>query len=67
MRGVVAVYGGFDAVERAWALSADPIFVTDSNGIVFLSNREDWLLKPVSEIDARFGTGGPHHAYRCHA
>ena len=56
--GVVAVYVGFDAVERTWALSADPIFVTDSDGIVFLSNREDWLLKPVSEIDARFGTEG---------
>ncbi|MAM12032.1 MAG: hypothetical protein CML23_16565 [Rhizobiaceae bacterium] len=58
LRGVVAVYVGFDAVERTWALSADPIFVTDSNGIVFLSNREDWLLKPVSEIDAKFGTVG---------
>lgn len=57
LRGVVAVYVGFDAVERTWALSADPIFVTDSNGIVFLSNRQGWLLKPASEIDARFGTG----------
>ncbi|MET3598703.1 sensor histidine kinase [Martelella mangrovi] len=54
LMGVVAVYVGFDAVERAWALSADPIFVTDSDGIIFLSNRQDWLLKPVSEIDAKF-------------
>ncbi len=58
LRGLVAVYVGFDAVERTWALSADPIFVTDSNGVVFLSNRPDWLLKPAAEIDARFGTGG---------
>ena len=54
LMGVVAVYVGFDAVERTWALSDNPIFVTDGGGTIFLSNREDWLLKPVSEIDARF-------------
>ncbi|AQZ53982.1 sensor histidine kinase [Martelella mediterranea] len=55
LRGVVAVYVGFDAVERTWALSANPIFVSDNTGTIFLSNRVDWLLKPVSEIEAKSG------------
>lgn len=48
--GILAVYVDFDPVEATWSLSTNPIFVTDRSGIVFLTNRPAWRLKPVSEL-----------------
>lgn len=48
--GILAVYVDFDPVEATWSLSTNPIFVTDQSGIVFLTNRPAWRLKPVSDL-----------------
>jgi len=48
--GILAVYVDFDPVEATWSLSTNPIFVTDRSGIVFLTNRPAWRLKPVSDL-----------------
>ena len=57
--GVIAVYVDFDPVEATWSLSTNPIFVTDQNGTVFLTNRPQWRLKPLSELMA--DTTSPGH------
>ena len=46
--GVIAVYVRFDQIEATWSLSANPILVTGSDGLIFLGNREDWQLKPLA-------------------
>lgn len=48
--GILAVYVDFDPVEATWSLSTNPIFVTDQSGIVFLTNRPAWRLKPASAL-----------------
>ena len=50
--GAIAVYVDFDPVEATWSLSTNPIFVTDQNGTVFLTNRPQWRLKPLSDLMA---------------
>ena len=67
--GVVVVYVGFDAIEATWSLSANPIFVSDPAGLVFLTNQAEWRLAPLETIvdgdlpEQRFtvaGTPVPH-------
>ncbi|MCR9136512.1 MAG: ATP-binding protein [Alphaproteobacteria bacterium] len=48
--GILAVYVDFDPVEATWSLSTNPIFVTDRSGLVFLTNRPAWRLKPASTL-----------------
>lgn len=48
--GILAVYVDFDPVEATWSLSTNPIFVTDRSGIVFLTNRPAWRLRPASTL-----------------
>ncbi len=43
--GVIAIYVNMDRIELTWALSNNPIAVTDSTGRVFVANRPDWRLK----------------------
>ncbi len=57
--GAIAVYVDFDPVEATWSLSTNPIFVTDQTGTVFLTNRPQWRLKPLSELMA--DTSSPGH------
>ena len=40
--GVIAIYVRMDQIEQTWALSANPIAVTDADGMVFISNRPAW-------------------------
>ncbi|RFC65223.1 sensor histidine kinase [Fulvimarina endophytica] len=42
--GYIAILVGFESVESTWALSKKPIFVTDRNGEILLTNR------PTGEI-----------------
>lgn len=56
--GAVAVYVDFDPVEAAWSLSTNPVFVTDPTGMVFLTNRPLWRLKPLDELMTSAGTPG---------
>ncbi|NRR29797.1 sensor histidine kinase [Oxalobacteraceae bacterium] len=54
--GVVAVKISLDEFERTWRSSNDPIVLADHHGIIFLSNRRDWVyrsLHPLAEATAR--------------
>ncbi len=48
--GVIAVYAGFEGIEEAWSLSTNPVFVSNESGIVILTNRPEWRLKPAALI-----------------
>lgn len=43
--GVVALKLSLDAIAETWALSRDPIVLTDARGIVMLSNIPAWLYR----------------------
>ena len=62
MIGVIIVYVGFDAIEAAWSLSANPIFVSDPSGTVFLTNRADWRLQKVGAIIRNEGGGARYRS-----
>jgi two-component system C4-dicarboxylate transport sensor histidine kinase DctB len=40
-----------ETVERDWQSLPDSVLVTDEHGIVFLTNRADWRLRPLSPLD----------------
>jgi two-component system C4-dicarboxylate transport sensor histidine kinase DctB len=40
--GMIAVFVPFEPIEAQWSLSSNPIFVTDTDDRVFLSNRREW-------------------------
>ncbi|MEJ6394739.1 ATP-binding protein [Gymnodinialimonas sp. 2305UL16-5] len=46
--GVVAVKLRVDVFERTWEESASTIMVTDTNNVVFLSDRIDWHFRTVA-------------------
>jgi PAS domain S-box-containing protein len=45
--GVVALKLSLDPIAKAWALLREPIVLSDSRGIVFLSNRPAWLYHGI--------------------
>lgn len=51
--GFIAVFVRFDQSEAAWSLSLNPIVVARGDGTIFLSNRPDWLLRPLFGDDGR--------------
>jgi histidine kinase len=48
--GVVVVKITLDTFEHEWADSGDTILLSDVHGIVFLSNREAWLYRPLRPL-----------------
>lgn len=48
--GVIAVKVGVDAPEAAWRGSEFRIFVTDPEGIVFLSSEPEWLYGSIQPL-----------------
>lgn len=48
--GVLVFKIDVDAIEDTWAGGDDQIIVTDPEGIVFLSSREDWLFRPLDAL-----------------
>jgi two-component system, NtrC family, C4-dicarboxylate transport sensor histidine kinase DctB len=48
--GVLVFKIDLDAIEDTWAGGDDQIIVTDPEGIVFLSSREDWLFRPLATL-----------------
>ena len=48
--GHIAILVGFESVESTWALSTNPIYLSDTAGRVFLSNRADWRLADASAL-----------------
>ncbi len=66
--GIVVIKGSIEMIEREIGFTGDEIvMVTDSNGVIFISNRPDWLYhtawqisqEKISEIAAsrQFGSG----------
>lgn len=55
--GVVAVKISLTEFERSWRSSVDPIVLADRHGVIFLSNRPDWVyhslqpLAPATEAE----------------
>jgi two-component system C4-dicarboxylate transport sensor histidine kinase DctB len=45
--GVLVFKIDLDAIETTWQGSGTPIIVTDPEGIVFLSGRQDWLFRAL--------------------
>lgn len=48
--GVVVVKTEFDALEAAWAISADRTFVTDAEGDVIISSQPERRFQPVPTL-----------------
>ncbi len=48
--GVMVVKVSFDALERSWSASPDPLLLLDSRGIVFLSSESEWLYQSRSPL-----------------
>lgn len=48
--GIVVVYVGFEGIEATWSLSTNPIFISDENDRIILTNRHDWRLKTASNL-----------------
>jgi PAS domain S-box-containing protein len=66
--GIVVIKGSVEMIERELGITEDEIvMVTDPNGVVFISNRQEWLYKTawkiseesIAEIAAsrQFGSG----------
>jgi two-component system C4-dicarboxylate transport sensor histidine kinase DctB len=51
--GVVAVKISLAEFERAWRSSEEPIALADRNGVVFLSNREEWKFHSLHLLNAQ--------------
>jgi len=49
--GVVVIKIDLDQIERAWAYEDLRILVTDTEGIVFLSYRPDWVSQTFGALD----------------
>lgn len=50
--GVVAVKISLADFERTWRSSDDTIALADSSGVIFLSNRPDWIYRSLHALDA---------------
>ena len=46
--GVVAVKVEFDKLEASWRAATSGVFVTDREGVVLLTSREDWRFRTTS-------------------
>ena len=57
VRGVLVIKIDLDEIEMAWASNDLRIVVMDPEGIVFLSNRPDWLFRALAPL-------GPDEARR---
>jgi PAS domain S-box-containing protein len=66
--GIVVIKGSIEMIERELGVTQDEIvMVTDPNGVIFISNRQDWLYRTawkisdekITEIAAsrQFGSG----------
>jgi two-component system C4-dicarboxylate transport sensor histidine kinase DctB len=50
--GVVAVKISLANFERTWRSSDDAIVLADRSGVIFLSNRPDWIYRSLQALDA---------------
>jgi PAS domain S-box-containing protein len=55
--GIVVIKGSIEMIERELAFTEDEIvIVTDSNGVIFISNRPDWLYRTAWQISEEKGS-----------
>ncbi|MEZ5783759.1 MAG: sensor histidine kinase [Rhizobiaceae bacterium] len=52
VRGVVVFKVDIDSIERSWRGSDYEIIVTDPEGIIFMSGRQDWLFTAIEPLTA---------------
>ncbi len=50
--GAVVVKVGVAEMEADWAASGDIVFVTDPDGVVFLSGLPEWRFRTLAQLDA---------------
>lgn len=66
--GIVVIKGSIEMIERELGFTEDEtVLVTDPNGVIFISNRQDWLYQTAWKISSemtdeiaasrQFGTG----------
>jgi PAS domain S-box-containing protein len=52
--GVVVIKGSIETIERELGIIEDEIVImTDPNGVIFISNRQDWLNRTAWKISAQ--------------
>lgn len=49
--GVVAVKITLDGFEEAWSDSASNVIVADTNDVIFMTDREDWLFHTIGTLE----------------
>lgn len=49
--GVVVVKADVSGVEQSWQQSSERVIVTDPNGVIFISSKQEWLFKTLSKLD----------------
>ena len=50
--GVVVIKVSLDALEKSWFKSPEPVFLSDSQGVIFLSSIPTWQFKSTKSLDA---------------
>lgn len=53
--GVIIAYIGFEGIEATWSLTTAPVFVTDEQNVIILTNRPQWRHRQVSEVLSEAG------------
>jgi len=52
--GLVVIKASIDQIEERMSLSSDElILITDPQGVIFISNRSDWLFKTIRELTSQ--------------
>ncbi|KLN62278.1 hypothetical protein WH96_01785 [Kiloniella spongiae] len=51
VRGVIVAKVDMRPLQRQWHDGGEHVFVTDENGVVFLSSRDDWRYRTISPVD----------------
>ncbi|MBC3811575.1 sensor histidine kinase [Undibacterium aquatile] len=49
--GVITVKISLDEFQKSWRSNNEPIALTDRNGVVFLSNRDEWRYRSLRLLD----------------
>ncbi len=50
LEGIAVAYVGFEGIEATWSLTTNPVFVSDESGIIILTNRPEWRMRPAVQV-----------------
>ncbi|MCO6184734.1 ATP-binding protein [Rhizobium sp. L1K21] len=48
--GVVIAYIGFEGIEATWSLTTAPVFITDEDNVIILTNQQQWRHRSMTEV-----------------